>query len=134
MVKDMEGLRREATGKAPVIFQPYVECGNEDIRIEVVGDRAVAAVRRTAKEGDFRANTTNGGTMHKYEPTPEEEALAVDAAAALQADFAGVDILRTKQGPIICEVNSNAHIKNLKDCTGIDVSDAIIEHIVALIG
>ncbi|AMK13634.1 alpha-L-glutamate ligase RimK family [methanogenic archaeon mixed culture ISO4-G1] len=134
MVRDEQELRREVSGGKPTIFQPYVECGREDIRIEVVGDRAVAAVRRTAKEGDFRANATNGGTMHRYEPTPEEEALAVDAASALQADFAGVDILRTADGPVVCEVNSNAHIKNLKDCTGIDVSDAITEHIIALIG
>ncbi len=133
MVRSMEELERECESTAPKIFQPYIECNGEDIRIEVVGDRVVAAVRRVAKEGDFRANVTNGGTMFRYEPTEEESILAIDAAAAVQADFAGVDILRTEDGPIVCEVNSNAHLKNLRDCTGIDASDSIVEHIINLI-
>jgi len=89
----------------------------------------VAAVIRTAARGDFRANASNGGIMEKYEPTEEEVQLAVEAAAAVQADFAGVDILSTKDGPVVCEVNSNAHIKNLLDATGVDASDHMIGYI-----
>ena len=71
--------------------------------------------------------------MAKYVPTEEEAILAIDAAAAVQADFAGVDIINSPEGPVVCEVNSNAHITNLKNATGIDVSDNIIRHIVNLI-
>ena len=56
----------------------------------------------------------------------------MDAAAAVQADFAGVDILQTKDGPVVCEVNSNAHIKNLLNATGIDVSDLMIGYVKGL--
>jgi len=101
--------------------------------LEVVGERVVAAVKRKAAEGDFRANASNGGTMTEYVPTEEEAILAIDAAAAVQADFAGVDIINSSEGPVVCEVNSNAHIMNLKNATGIDVSDSIIRHIVDLI-
>jgi len=133
LVNDADELRKYLDGSVPRIFQEYVECGSQDIRIEVVGGRAVAAVRRIAHEGDFRANSTLGGTMQQYVPTEEEIGIAVDAAEAVEADFAGVDIIQSKDGPLVCEVNSNAHLKNLLNCTGKDVSDDIIEHIICLL-
>jgi len=133
LVNDAEGLSKYLDGSVPRIFQEYIDCGSQDIRIEVVGGRAVAAVRRTAPEGDFRSNATLGGTMSKYTPTQEECDIAIDAAEAVEADFAGVDIIQSKDGPLVCEVNSNAHLKNLLDCTGKDVSDDIIEHIICIL-
>jgi len=129
MVRDMDGLLEEARDGGQKIFQEYVECDGRDMRFEVIGENVVAAVIRTAARGDFRANASNGGIMEKYEPTEEEVQLAVEAAAAVQADFAGVDILSTKDGPVVCEVNSNAHIKNLLDATGVDASDHMISYI-----
>lgn len=129
LVKDDSDLVSEMKDGGAKIFQPYVECGSEDLRLQVVGDRVVASVRRVAADGDFRANSSHGGTMVKYYPSEEERDLAVEAAAALQADFAGVDIIRGDDGPMVCEVNSNAHITNLKNATGIDVSDSILEYI-----
>ena len=129
LVKDDSDLVSEMKDGGAKIFQPYVECGSEDLRLQVVGDRVVASVRRVAADGDFRANSSHGGTMVKYDPSEEERALAVEAAAAVQADFAGVDIIRGEDGPMVCEVNSNAHITNLKNATGIDVSDSILEYI-----
>ena len=132
LVNDMEGLLRETKESTPKIFQEFIDCGGKDIRIEVIGDKAVAAVMRTAPKDDFRANASNGGIMDRYTPTEEESQLAVEAAAAVQADFAGVDILQTKDGPVVCEVNSNAHIKNLLNATGIDVSDLMIGYVKGL--
>ncbi len=134
LVTDDRLLMDEGAEGTPKIFQEYIDCNGQDIRIEVVGNRAVAAVRRKAPAGDFRSNVTNGGTMTAYVPEKEEAELAIEAAAAVQADFAGVDILPTKDGPVVCEVNSNAHIKNLMNATGKDVSDDILEHIIGLIG
>ena len=130
MVRDDNDLMKEGNPGTPKVFQEYVDCGATDLRIEVVGGRVAAAVKRSAKAGDFRSNASRGGIMTDYKPTEEEATLAIEAASALQAEFAGVDILPTKNGPIVCEVNSNAHIKNLREATGIDVSDDILEHII----
>ena len=129
LVRDRKGLESLLTDARPMIFQEYVECGNSDLRLEVVGGRVVAAVSRKSTDGDFRANATLGGKMSMHEPTCEETELAVRACEAVGADFAGVDILYREGEPLVCEVNSNAHIKNMRDCTGTDVSDAILEHI-----
>lgn len=115
----------------PFIFQQMIAgCAGHDARLQVVGNKVVAAMERTAKEGDFRANITNGGTMKAYTPTPEEAGLAIRCCEILQADFAGVDILWDAQGkPLVCEVNSNAHFKNIYDCTGVNTAEHIMEHL-----
>ena len=79
---------------------------------------------------DFRANITNGGKMKKYEPTPEQKQMAIDVCRELNLDFAGVDILFGKDNePVLCEVNSNAHFKNIYDCTGVNVAEHIMKYI-----
>ncbi len=112
-----------------MIFQEYIKesCGR-DVRLNVVGDRVVASMERV-NNNDFRANVTNGGNMKKYTPTKEECDIAVSACKALGLDFGGVDLLFGKEGPLLCEVNSNAHIKNILDCTGINVADEIFSYI-----
>lgn len=113
----------------PMIFQEYIkESYGRDVRLNVVGDKVVAAMERY-NEADFRANVTNGGKMKPYTPNKEECEIAVNACKALGLDFAGVDLLFGKDGPLLCEVNSNAHIKNILDCTGINVADAIFNYI-----
>ena len=134
LVRDMAELEALVAGDRPMIMQEYVECGGEDFRIEVVGGEAVAAVRRKAKPGEFRANATLGGTMHPHEPTREESELAAAAAEALEADFCGVDILDGPDGPVVIEVNSNAHLRNITECTGIDIASAIMAHIRYTVG
>ncbi|MDO5862310.1 MAG: RimK family alpha-L-glutamate ligase [Thermoplasmata archaeon] len=112
----------------PRILQRFADCGGRDVRVEVVGGRAVAAMARAAPEGDFRSNATIGGSIEAHEPTAEESELAIRACEAVGADFAGVDILVSDGRPVVCEVNSSAHMLNLRNCTGIDVSDIILEH------
>lgn len=134
LARDMDELRMEVSrDPGPKILQEYIECGSSDVRVEVVGGRGVAAMSRKGPEGDFRSNCTIGGTMTCHEPTHEERELACRAAEAVGADFCGVDMILTADGPRVCEVNSNAHIRNLLDCTGIDVSANIVEHIVEMI-
>ncbi|MGM9551024.1 MAG: RimK family alpha-L-glutamate ligase [Clostridia bacterium] len=112
-----------------MIFQEYIECSKgRDVRLNVVGDKVVAAMERF-NENDFRANITNGGKMKKYTPTKEECEIAVKACKVLGVDFGGVDLLFSPSGPILCEVNSNAHVKNILDCTGINVADEIFKYI-----
>lgn len=115
---------------APFVFQQFIKSSfGKDIRLQVVGDQVVAAMKRTS-ESDFRANITTGGQMEPYQPTEIEKQLAIRASLALNADFAGVDLLFGENGePIVCEVNSNAHIRNLLTCTGINSAPYIIDYI-----
>ncbi len=114
----------------PCIAQEYIGSGKgRDIRINVVGDRCVASMLRY-NDDDFRANITAGGHMKEYTPYDAQCEMALKVCRKLKLDYAGVDILFGKdQEPILCEVNSNAHFKSIYDCTGINVADKIIEHI-----
>lgn len=108
----------------PFLVQEYIECDNTDIRIEVVGGKAVAAMKRH-NPTDFRSNITNGGTATPYTPCENEIALATKACSVLGLDFGGVDIING----MVCEVNSNAHIINIMNTTGIDIADKIFDYI-----
>lgn len=115
--------------KMPFLFQKYIStsCG-QDVRIQVVGDKVVAAMRRFSDK-DFRANITYGGSKELYEPDDSTCELAIKACRAVGCDFGGVDLLFTENGFTVCEVNSNAHFKNLYDCTGVNTADHIMEYI-----
>ena len=113
----------------PMLMQKAVkESFGRDIRLYVVGDKVIAGMQRSNAH-DFRANIANGGQSEAYTPSPEEADLAVSAAKLLGLDFAGVDILQSDNGPLICEVNSNAHFHGMESCTGVDVAGAIMDHI-----
>lgn len=117
------------TAERPVLLQEFIaESAGTDIRVIVVGDRAVAAMRRTNR-ADFRANLANGGTAQSHTLSAEEEALAVSASRELKLDFCGVDLLLSKSGPLLCEVNSNAQFKGILSCTGVDAAEHIAEHV-----
>lgn len=118
----------------PFLYQKYLEeSKGRDVRLQVVGSQVVASMHRFSEKGDFRANITNGGSMEAYEPTAEECALAVRTVKALGLDFAGVDLLFGngvgEEANVVCEVNSNAHFKNIYTCTGINVADCIMAYI-----
>lgn len=114
----------------PLLAQEYISASTgRDVRIQVVGGQVVTAMLRY-NDKDFRANITNGGSMKAYSPTPEQKNLAIGVCELLHLDFAGVDLLfGENRQPLLCEVNSNAHFKNIYDCTGVNVADAIMEYI-----
>ena len=110
----------------PFLLQKFCkESAGHDKRIEVIGGRCVAAMERY-NPADFRANITNGGQMRPCTPTREEEALALAATEKLGLLFGGVDLL---DDGTVCEVNSNAHLVNLKKCTGIDTAPLLFRAI-----
>lgn len=131
LAKDEDALQEivKTCSTTEILFQEYIEeSKGRDIRLQVVGENVIGCMYRYS-ENDFRANLTNGGKMKPYTPTREECELAIKATQATGAVFAGVDLLFGKDGPVVCEVNSNAHFKNLLDCTGIDTSEKIIQYI-----
>lgn len=129
LLRDMEQTvdMLHRIGHKPLIFQQFIrESSGQDLRVYVAGGRAIAAIHRV-NSMDFRANLELGGTAGAHTPTREEEGLAIAACAACGADFAGVDLLISRDGPLVCEVNSNAHFTGLAAATGINPADSIME-------
>lgn len=117
-------------GARPMLFQRLIqESAGRDIRVYIVNGQAVAAIVRTGPAGDFRSNIAGGGSAAAHALTPAEESLALSACRALGLHFGGVDLLMARDGPLVCEVNSNAHFAGLHRATGINPA----EHIIALI-
>ena len=112
------------------IMQEYIASSRgRDIRVQVVGKKIVACMYRY-NDNDFRANVTNGGSMKPYQVNEAQAKMALDVCRELGLDFGGIDIMFGENDePVFCEANSNAHFKNLYDCTGINVADELIAYI-----
>lgn len=134
-ISEAENLVKSFGGK-PFVMQEFIKTSyGKDVRINVVGGRVICSMLRYSVNNDFRSNISNGGKMKKFEANNAQSEIAINAAAALGLDFAGVDVLFGENDePIICEVNSNPHFKSTLECTGIDMSDKIIEYILNRIG
>ena len=116
--------------KARVIVQEFIkEAKGADIRAFVVDGHVVGAMKRQAKEGEFRSNLHRGGTSEVIELTHEEEIAAVKAASALKLGVAGVDILQSDRGPLIIEVNSSPGLEGIEAATGKDIAAQMIKYI-----
>ncbi|MBI2990003.1 MAG: RimK family alpha-L-glutamate ligase [Candidatus Magasanikbacteria bacterium] len=120
----------EDNDSTPLIIQHYVrESRGKDIRVFVVGNKIVAAMDRIAtKKGEFRSNFSIGGKVKIASLSEEEKKLAKRAAKAMHLEFAGVDIIRSKEGPKVLEVNSNPGLQGITQATGVDVAGAIIDY------
>jgi len=113
-----------------IMVQEYIrESGGEDIRCFVVGNRVVASIKRTAREGEFRSNIHRGGKATVEKITPAERRTALKAARVMGLRVAGVDILRSNRGPLVMEVNSSPGLEGVETVTGKDVAGMIIEYI-----
>lgn len=115
---------------ANIIVQEFIkEAGGEDIRCFVVGDRVVASMKRTAELGEFRANIHRGGTANVVKVTKAEREAAVKAAKIMGLRMAGVDLLRSKRGPLVLEINSSPGLEGIESATNKDIASLIIKHI-----
>ena len=113
-----------------ILIQKFIrEANGADIRALVVGRKVVAAMRRQAVAGEFRSNIHRGGTAKKVQLTPEYRRTALAAARVLGLTVAGVDLIESDEGPMVMEVNSSPGLEGIQKTTGVDVADAIIEHI-----
>ncbi|MEN9348918.1 MAG: 30S ribosomal protein S6--L-glutamate ligase [Flavobacteriales bacterium] len=116
--------------KARVIVQEFIkEAKGADIRAFVVDGHVVGAMKRQAKDGEFRSNLHRGGTAEVIELSPEEELAAIKAANALKLGIAGVDMLQSDRGPLIIEVNSSPGLEGIEAATGKDIAAQIIKYI-----
>lgn len=116
--------------QARVIVQQFIkEAGGADIRAFVVDGVVVGAMKRQGKEGEFRSNLHRGGTASIYELSEDEENAALKAAKVLGLGIAGVDMLQSKSGPMIMEVNSSPGLEGIERATQKDIAGSIIRYI-----
>ncbi|WP_168627033.1 MULTISPECIES: RimK family alpha-L-glutamate ligase [unclassified Cryobacterium] len=113
-----------------VLIQRFIaESRGRDIRALVVGDRVVAAMRRSAIGDEFRSNVHRGGSVEPVDLTPEYARAAVRSAQIMGLKIAGVDMLEGHDGPLVMEVNSSPGLQGIEAATKLDVAGAIIDYI-----
>jgi len=116
---------------ANFLVQEFIrEADGADLRCFVVGDEVVAAMRRQAPDGDFRANIHRGGSASAVTLSALEVETAVRAARVMGLGVAGVDLLRSARGPLVLEVNSSPGLEGIEGASGVDVAGAIIDYLV----
>jgi RimK family alpha-L-glutamate ligase len=110
--------------------QSAIEHDGRDLRVFVVGGRVLGTIERRAPAGEWRTNVAIGGSATAVDVSPEIEEVALRAAAAVGADYAGVDILPARDGSLyVLEVNGIPGWQGLQRATGLDVAAAIVEHL-----
>ncbi len=127
----------ESPGAARSIYEGFASCGHrvlvqprlpvdEDIRLLVVGGRTVAAMRRIAPPGEFRANLHRGGRAEAVHPDEALAGLAARAATVLGLGLAGVDVLVSPTGPLVLEVNASPGLEGIEAATGRNVAGEVV--------
>ena len=115
--------------KARIIVQEFIaESKGADIRAFVVNGQVVGAMKRQGKEGEFRSNLHRGGTGMLIKLSAAEKAAALLAAKTLDLAVAGVDMLQSKRGPLILEVNSSPGLEGIEKATKLDIAGKIIAY------
>ncbi|MEM7484009.1 MAG: RimK family alpha-L-glutamate ligase [Bacteroidota bacterium] len=113
-----------------ILLQHYIEEANgEDIRIIVVGNKVVASMKRTSDLDDFRSNVHRGADAVAIKPTAKEQFIALNATKHLGLGVAGVDLMRSKKGPVLIEVNASPGLKGIEAATGVNVAKQIIQFV-----
>ena len=115
---------------ADILIQEFIkESSGIDIRVIVVGEKVVAAMQRVALKGEFRSNVHRGAATKHINLTSEEEQIAIKSTKILGLSVAGVDLMRSKRGPLVLEVNSSPGLQGIELLTGADVAGEIISFI-----
>jgi RimK family alpha-L-glutamate ligase len=124
-------LRSLQQVRAVFYVQRAVDHGGRDVRVFVVGGTVLGAIERRAPDGEWRTNVSGGGSARPFDLPPAWADLALRAAAAVGADYAGVDLLPSREGAVfVLEVNGIPGWHGLQQATGLDVAGAIVEHLV----
>jgi ribosomal protein S6--L-glutamate ligase len=114
-----------------IIIQEFIkESKGRDVRAFVIGNRVVGAMRREAKLGEFRSNIHRGGQGRAVELSPEYEKAALLATRIMGLQIAGVDMLESKDGPKVMEVNASPGFEGLENATHDDIASQIISYAV----
>ncbi|MCW9026977.1 MAG: RimK family alpha-L-glutamate ligase, partial [Thiovulaceae bacterium] len=113
-----------------LLVQEFIEeAGGADIRALVVGGEVVGAMKRQGAEGDFRSNLHQGGSATAHKLTRKEKSTALAAAKAMGLGVCGVDMIPSKRGPLVMEVNSSPGLEGIEKSTGLDIASKIMDYI-----
>ncbi len=113
-----------------LLVQEFIEeAGGADIRAIVVDGEVVGSMKRQGAEGEFRSNLHQGGSATVHELSPKEQATAIAAAKAMRLGVCGVDMIMSKRGPLVMEVNSSPGLEGIEKATGIDIAMKIMDFI-----
>lgn len=116
--------------KANILVQEFIkESKGVDLRCFVIGGKVVATMERRAAKGEFRANIHLGGTGHKVQITDQERRMAIESAKIVGLKVCGVDMIRSKEGPKVLEVNASPGLEGVEATTEIDIAGLMIKHI-----
>lgn len=114
----------------PHLFQEFIdESRGRDLRVIVLGGKVLGGMLRDSGGKDFRSNIGAGGSGTACTPDEEQSAVAIKTAGILGLDYCGVDLLLGKNGPIVCEVNSNAFFYSFERVTGVNVAKAYARYV-----
>ena len=112
------------------IFQEFIkESKGADIRAFVIGNKVVGAMKRQAKEGEFRSNLHQGGKGIQIDLSKAETETALKSAKAMGLGVAGVDMLQSKRGPLVIEVNASPGLEGIEKTTKINIAEKIVKQI-----
>jgi len=115
---------------ATFLVQEFIrESKGSDIRCFIVGGKVVAAMRRQARAGEFRSNLHRGGSAAATELSAREIDVALRSARTMGLNVAGVDLLRSRRGPLVLEVTSSPGLDGIEAATGVDVDGAIVDYL-----
>ena len=118
------------TSRTPILLQKFIhESHGRDIRAFVIDGKVIAAMERIAKDGEFRANVHKGANVRRIVLDEQERLLAIQAAKCFGLHVAGVDIIHSKEGPVVLEVNSSPGLQGIEETTDKDVAKAMIKAI-----
>jgi ribosomal protein S6--L-glutamate ligase len=114
--------------KARIIVQEFIkEARGADIRAFIVNGEVVGAMKRQARDGEFRSNLHRGGMATIIKLNRQEQHAAILACKKMGLDVAGVDMLPSKRGPLIIEVNSSPGLEGIESATKADVAGKIYQ-------
>jgi ribosomal protein S6--L-glutamate ligase len=118
---------------ANFLVQEFIgEAKGADLRCFVIDGKVVAAMQRQAPEGDFRANLHRGGSASAVTLSTIETETAIRAARVMGLGIAGVDLLRSRRGPLVLEVNSSPGLEGIESASGVDVAGAIVDYLASI--
>lgn len=110
----------------PLYIQEYLEKPNRDIRVFVIGDKVLASIYRIAPSGKWKTNVAQGSQAKAFKLSAELAEISLKAVEAVGLLYAGIDIIETRDGPVILEVNGSPSWQGLQQATGINIAEHLV--------